>query len=979
MSQLAITLFGAPRITHDGVMLSVDTRKAIALLAFLAVTHKPQARDTLVALLWPDYEQAQARASLRRTLSALGKALNGPWLDAKRETIGLNHQASLWTDTDEFMAHLAAVKAHAHAPGDECDTCLDHLVGAANNYTDDFLAGFGLRDSDTFEEWQLLQREDFKRQLSGALERLVSAYALRGAHEEAIVYGRRWLALDRLHEPAYRALMDSYSQRGQYAAAMHQYRQCVQVLERELGVTPLAATTQLYETILKRRLHSASQAPSPSSPPVAQRQDSPPRAPSLRADTLPLVGRSQELASVRAAYDSARSEGRLFVIDGEAGIGKTRLANEFLLSMRQRAVSVLEARCYTGEETLAYGPILAALRVALAVPTAVRRLESLADVWVAEASRLVPELQRVRPNLPPSPRLDSPGAQSRFIEGLCHTLCALSHDAGSTAPGVLFIDDAHWIDSSSLRLLTYLVRRPQTYPLFILLCWRSQDSEQGQRLRALLTEAPRAGAATSVALHRLGVDAIRELARASLPQETRRLEALAQRLHKETEGVPIFLVEYLTAVRDGALSTESDDWTLPGTMREALLARIHTVSETGWQALTAAAVIGRSFDVDTLREASGRTEEETVSALDELSASGLVNQSSKRLGSPPLTYDFVHEKVRAAVCGEVSLARQRLLHRRIATALVARYPRDRGALAVQIATHYREAGQDTDAAIYFQLAGERARALYANSEALTHLETARALGHPDPASLHEAIGDLHTLQGAYTAALRNYETAAALSAPDSATRLEWKLSGVYARRGDWDLAEGHLANALTAWDENGLVAERASAYADWSLIVRRQGDSARAQEFAEQALALALESRDAGALAKSRNMLGALATSSGRFDEARAQLEQSLALSEGLDDLGGRIATLNNLSLLHAARDEAVEAQRRAEQALALCIAQGDRHREAALRTNLADRLRDAGDIEAAIAQLKVAVSIFAEIGADAGDLHPEIWKLTDW
>ncbi|HEU0027532.1 MAG TPA: AAA family ATPase [Ktedonobacterales bacterium] len=983
MPRLALFVFGAPRIERNGAPVAVDTRKALALLAYLALTGKPQARDTLAALLWPDYGQTQARATLRRTLSALNKALDAPALDASRETINLNEQSELWTDVGDFLAHLAACQPHNHAPGEECDDCLRHLTSAEARYTDDFLAGFGLRDSETFEEWQFFQREDLKRRLNGALERLVAAHTRRGAYEEAIHHARRWLALDRLHEPAHRALMESYALSSQYAAALHQYRECVQTLDSELGVPPLEATTQLYEAILKRRLQppatSAPATPPSAAPASVALTPRPAQPPRPRVGVLPLMGRADELARLARAYDAATTVGQLVVLDGEAGIGKTRLAGEFLAGARRRGATIIEARCYTGEAYLAYGPIVAALRSALAEPGAAARLDSLAEPWLAEAARLAPELQRARPSLPAPPPLDGPGAQARFFEGICQTLYALCGGPNAATHGVFFVDDAQWADSASLDVLTYLVRRPQTFPLFTLLCWRRPEAANSQRLRTMLAEARRSGSATVIALDRLAFDATRELVRASLPPDDARLEVMARRLHEETEGVPVFLVEYLAAARNGLLAVESDDWAVPGAMRDALLARVHAVSETGWQALTAAAVIGRSFDVDILRVASGRSEDETVAALDELSASGLVSEARDSLRPDRLTYDFGHEKVRAVVQDEISLARQRLLHRRIAVALVARNPRDLGALAVQIAGHYRAAGQESEAAMYFKLAGERARALYANSEALAHLETALALGHPDAAGLHEAIGDLNTLLGSYSAALRSYETAAALSPEKSVARLEWKLSGVYARRGDWGLAESHLASALTAWGESGPAAERAHAYAGWSLIARRQGDAERAQELASLALALAQRADDPSALAQAHNVLGALASGAGHYDEALRHLEQSLGFVERLDDPSDRIAALNNLSLLRAARGEAAEARRLAEEALALCVAQGDRHREAALRNNLADRLREAGDLEGAIAHLTEAVRIFAEIGADTGDLQPEIWKLTEW
>lgn len=966
MASLAVYVLGAPRIERAGVVVTADTRKAVALLAYLIVTGKPQSRDTLATLLWPDYGQSQARATLRRTLSALNKTLDGPWLVSGREVVSLRDQDDLWTDVAEFLGLLAETQAHEHAPGAECDDCLVHLTAAVGNYGDDFLAGFALRDSETFEEWQFFQREGLRRKLAGALERLVAAYVRRGAFDDAVSYARRWLALDRLHEPAHRALMESYARSGQVAAALRQYRELVRTLDAELGVAPLEATTRLYEDILKRRVEPTT-----------------PAAPELVASArvapvtgVTLAGRADELAALTAAYAGVSGAGRLAVLSGEAGIGKTRLAGEFVSDARARGAIVIEARCYAGETGLAYGPVLALLRDALGQPGAAARLETLAAPSLSEAARLLPDLRRARPDSPAPPPLDTPGAQSRFFDGVCQTLHALM--GGAAARGVLLVDDAHWADTATRDFLAWMARRLDVYPFFLLLCWRPEEAAS-QWPRALLSEARRAGGATLIELARLGPDATRDLVRARLDPGDARLELLARRLYEETEGVPVYLVEYLNAALDGALDLESAHWAAPSALRDALLARVHGVSETAWQALTAAALIGHSFDVDTLRAVSGRGDDEAVAALDELSARGLVAPAPERPGSGGLSYDFSHEKVRAAVRDEVSLARQRLLHRRIAAALASRNPRDQGALAARIAEHYRAAGQDADAAVYFKLAGERARALFANADALTHFETALALSHPDAAALHEAVGDLRTLRGEYSAALRAFETAAALADAGVAPRLEWKLSDVYVRRGDWGLAESHLMAALAGWGETGPVAERSSAWAGWSQIARRQGEMALARERAEKALALATAGGAPGALAQAHNLLGALASGEGHLDDALAHLEQSLELVERLGDISGRVAALNNLALTRVARGEADEARRLADEALRLCVAQGDRHREAALRTNLADLLRASGDLDAAIAQLTIAATIFGNIGADAGELHPEIWKLTAW
>ncbi|HEX9412190.1 MAG TPA: tetratricopeptide repeat protein, partial [Ktedonobacterales bacterium] len=548
-------------------------------------------------------------------------------------------------------------------------------------------------------------------------------------------------------------------------------------------------------------------------------------------------------------------------------------------------------------------------------------------------------------------------------------------------PGVIFFDDVHWADSASLELLTYLVRRLGEQPLCLLVTWRSELVPTGHRLRQLLAGAQRAGGATAIALSRLGPTSVQELVQSAAAGNPALPDEIAERLYSETEGLPIFLVEYLTAFTTGAVTAGDGDWSLPGGVRDLLHSRLAAVGETGWQLLNTAAVIGRSFDFDTLREASGRSEEETVNGLEELIAQGLVTDTRGGLDQRTLSYDFSHEKLRALVYEETSLARRRLLHRRVADVLSgrARGRRETESLASQIARHYLRGGNEPAAADYFKLAGEHARALYANAEALAHFRMALALEHPATRALHEAIGDLHTLLGEYAAALASYETAAALCEPEELANVEHKLAMVYMRRGQWDRAESHLEAAIGALGASGPPDARARIYADWSLTARRLGHGEQAQELAGRALELAEAAADARALAQAYNMLGMLASNRGDREDARRHLERSLTLANGLNDPAARAAALNNLALAYGASGAIERALELAEAALALSAAQGDRHREAALHNNLADLLHAAGRADAAMAHLKQAVGIYAEIGIEAGALQPEIWKLAEW
>jgi tetratricopeptide (TPR) repeat protein len=571
--------------------------------------------------------------------------------------------------------------------------------------------------------------------------------------------------------------------------------------------------------------------------------------------------------------------------------------------------------------------------------------------------------------------------QARFFEGLCRVLVALMAGHTTAAHRVLFLDDIQWADAASVDLLAYLIRRLPEHPLFLLLSWRNADVPPDHRLRQLLAEAQRGERATLVQPARLGPELIRELAQAYLPGAAPISEQMVTQLYAETEGVPYFLVEYLAAMASGVLAAESTAWSLPDGVRDLLRSRVSVLGEIGRQVLTAAAVIGRSFEFETVRATSGRGEEETVIALEELLAQGLVQEVHEGGSEGVPAYDFHHEKLRTLVYDETTLARRRLLHRRVAEALVAqtRGARDAHALAGQIAGHYLVAGDERSAAEYYWHAGERARTLYANTEALAHLETALALGHPEPAILHERIGDLQTLRGEYSAALKSYETAAALRPPAETAPIEHKIAAVYARRGDWELAESHLDAAIAAWGEASPTGELARAFADRSLIARQRGQLDNAQEMANRALGLAGVWDDRPALAQAHNILGLLASDQGRQEEALLHLERSLAYAERLNEPSARIAALNNLAFVHAAHGDRDQARDLTETALALCAAQGDRHHEAALHNNLADLLHAAGNREAAMAHLKDAVRIYAEIGVEAGAVQPEIWKLSEW
>jgi DNA-binding SARP family transcriptional activator len=923
VAPVEVMLLGSPQVRRDGAPVALDTRKALALLAHLALTDRARPRDVLAELLWPDHDAEHARGALRRTLSTLRGAVGAEAIEATRERVALVRGPALEIDVDRFRALAAA----------------DRFEEAVAVFRGDFLEGFGLRDAPAFEDWQRGEAEALRRELAAVLGRLADLCEAVRDWPAALAHATRWLALDPLHEPAHRALIRLHALRGDRAAALEQYRECVRTLSRELGVPPLQETTALYEAISEGTLappkgvrpRGEIDGPEPYTWEPAPGKGSDPYTFVGRDGASALVGRDAERRALLEFFDGLPAAGgRTAVIEGEAGIGKTRLAEELLAHARGRGAPVLVGRAYEEEAGLAYGPLVEALQARVredagwVAETAPRAL--------AEAARLVPELAEARPGLPAPPALDGPAAQVRFFDGVWETLVAAARG------GVLFVDDVQWTDEASLALLAYGLRRLAARPLLVLLAWRTPFEPP---LRRVVGEAARAGTATVLHLDRLGPDAVGELLSNARPDAAG--DALARRLYEETEGLPFLLVEYLRALGPAA----GDEWPLPPAARDVLRARLAATGEVARQVLAAAAVIGRSFDVDTVRAASGRGDEETVTAIEELLRRGLVREG-------PADYDFAHERLRALVYEETSLARRRLLHSRAAGS----------GPAAAVARHLALAGRDAEAAQAYARAGAEAREVYANAEALEHLQSALALGHPDRAALQAAIGDLQTLRGDYGAALAAYRAAAA-AAPSG--ELEHRLGQVHHRRGEWTLAERHFRAALEGTTD---PAARARIVADLSLTAHDGGDAEGAAALAGEALALAQQAGDPRALGQAHNLLGML-------EGSLEHLGRSLALAEQVADPQGRMAALNNVALAHREQGELDRALALTDQALALCTELGDRHREAALRNNRADLLHAADRHDEAMDELKRAVTIFAEIGAESP--RPEVWKLARW
>jgi len=346
MPGMEVFLFGKPRVERDGAVVTIARRKALALLAYLAVTRQAHSRDALVALLWPELDSEHGRAVLRSALADLGQAIGKEALAVAGD--GVACQApSLRVDVARFHDLLAQVAGHNDPRSRPCDDCVAALAEAVGLYRADFLAGFTLADAVEFDAWQTFQTESLRLELAAALEKLAQGLAGRGDHAAALAHARRWLALDPLHEPAQRLVMQLHAGAGDRAAAVRQYRECVKVLQEELGIEPEPETTALFAAI-----RGGTAAETSPAPPLAP---SPVPAHNLPLAATPFIGRAAELAQVAAQL--ADPDCRLLTILGPGGIGKTRLAVQ---AARAAAGRFAHGACFVDLAPIASAELLAA-------------------------------------------------------------------------------------------------------------------------------------------------------------------------------------------------------------------------------------------------------------------------------------------------------------------------------------------------------------------------------------------------------------------------------------------------------------------------------------------------------------------------------------------------------------------------------------------------------------------------------------------
>jgi DNA-binding SARP family transcriptional activator len=720
-----IQLCGRLSVEIDGLERApaLRGRQVALLLAYLVLDRGRQiGREELSLALWPERAPRSQDAALRTLLSRLRSALGRSALGG-RDQLVLSLPEPIWVDVEAATAALEA--ARAAVDGGDARRAWALAQVPLNVSARGLLPGYEAL-------WLEVRRRELAELRLGTLEVLGRAGLTLGGTQLASAEraARTLIDAEPYRESGYVLLMETLALQGNLAEGLRAFEQLRARLRDELGIAPSPETIAAHE----RLLH-----PAPPPAPVA-------RAAAVRialpaelavAPRMELVGRERELAEFDRLWaaihegDGELPAGRVGLVAGEPGVGKTRLLGELARRVHARGAVVLAGRC-TQEALAPYQPFVEALRH-YAAQAPEDHLRATAADHGAELARLLPELRRRLGRLPPPAPAEPEFERYRLFEAVAGVLAEIA----ASTPLLVVLDDLHWADRPTLLLLHHLARAPGHARVPILGAYRVSEAER-EPLRGALSELRHERVVTEFRLVGLSTPETAKLVRARtgiLPPL-----ALARALQEQTEGNPLFVLQIIRRLLQAGVElataglAELRSLGLPDDLKRTIAQRLAGLGRETEEWLRAAAVIGRDFDAALLERVTAIGDEQFFSALeDSLKAGVIVPQPGNRSRVDAYGYRFSHPLIRETLYEDIPGPRRARLHKRVAEAIeglqrsAAGVPPE-GPRVAMLAQHFARSPDPNDApkAIrYARLAGERATDMLAYEEAAEHY--ARAL------------------------------------------------------------------------------------------------------------------------------------------------------------------------------------------------------------------------------------------------------------
>ena len=533
MAPIRIHLLGGFLLEHDGRNIPpIPSAAGRSLFAYLVTNRdRRHTRDLIAGTFWPDLPEQAARRRLSQTWWQIQTSLQDvkigqPFIEATLFDVAFVAK-DYWLDIAEFDRHIAGAGRQAMARDPSESLSLEQAVDL---YRGEFLAGF-------YDDWTHFERERLRSQYLVSLERLIALHKSRADYETAQYFARRLCLHDPLRESAHREVMRLSFLLGHSNEALRQYERCAEILSEELGRRPSSETEDLRIHIAQMREKGAT----PFAPTI--------NAPLLNAaQRIPLVGRTEERSSIlHRMEDTLHGRGGVILIEGESGIGKSRLVQELVDDAQWRGLSPLLATC--SEAELLHP--LQGMRRALESGVTRLRFDELQAVLhrttLTDLAQLVPHIKGWLFDPGPSGTTDG-NARERHLHTIRSALFALS----DLNPMVLFIDDAQWLDEESAAVLAELAPDLADHGLLITLSYRDSEVRDRPPLWRRLLDIDAKTNAQRIKIVALDLADSGRLVEESLG-ETKADPDLVEGLYLETGGNPLFILESLRAWHENTL------------------------------------------------------------------------------------------------------------------------------------------------------------------------------------------------------------------------------------------------------------------------------------------------------------------------------------------------------------------------------------------------------------------------------------------
>lgn len=755
-ARIQIFTFGTLQVIRDATTVTESdwhTRQARQLLKIL-ITERPRpvSTDLLIEILWPNSTPHAAATTLRSAINALRNVLEpdrpnrapSRYIVTQTPGYAFHLAPEIWLDVEVFE-HLYN---RAHNTADSA-LRLQLLEQAIALYTDDYLI------SDPYADWLQAERERLRERFFNALLMAADIYAESGHYADAITACRRLLARDEVRENAYQSLMRFQAESGDSAGALLTYERCRTLLSEELGADPSPLTQALHQRILNgdiapRPVVNTPLIPTPLlMPPGASPGPQPIDLPALTLLTVldagypeVFVGRARELAILQERLEHAlHGRGEWLLLQGEAGVGKTRLAYQLLRQASKEAATVLSATCQALERDLPFAPLADALgRYFYSLPETV--VQGLPAGALSALVQIIPSLQDRLSFAFSTPQENANNAEEnrqRLIDAIVTTIITLA----KLRPLVFFVDDLQWADPDTLAVLNRLVQRLPELPVFLLMAYRAEDLPENSTLVTFAHTLNRLQRDAQLSVPRFARRHVQELVERHLaaPQSSEHVLTpdaayrLGDLLYETTQGNALFVTEALHNLDERLATGSVDAWASifdPPTrdslqasptlrsqrIQEIILERLDRLPTEARAVLNLCAVIGRDFSLDLL---------ESAATLDPLGGLEALLDRKFLIERPDERIDFAHHLVRQTVYDNLSLLQRRRLHLAVAEALV-----DLGQGAInpgEISFHYAHAGSGHRllAAQFGVQAGEKLLQSYGFRQAVDAFDRALAM------------------------------------------------------------------------------------------------------------------------------------------------------------------------------------------------------------------------------------------------------------